>query len=194
MTDDRPVEDKIVVLHGASWADYQRLLELRGDHSTPRITFLEGEIEVKSPSKTHESIKSKIGRLVEVWCQEKNLPFEPCGAWTLESKATLRGAEPDECYVFGDLELAQRPDLAIEVMWTSGGVDKLEVYRQLQVREVWFWRRNRLTVHVLEGERYVERSRSEALTGIDLDALNGLLALPTHQAIREFRALIQQSR
>ena len=31
--DDRPVEDKIVVLHDATWADYQRLLEMRGDRS-----------------------------------------------------------------------------------------------------------------------------------------------------------------
>jgi len=43
--DDTPAEDKIVVLYDATWADYQRLLELRGDHSAPRIAYLEGALE-----------------------------------------------------------------------------------------------------------------------------------------------------
>ena len=29
--DDTPIEDKIVVLNGLSWSDYQRLLEIRGE-------------------------------------------------------------------------------------------------------------------------------------------------------------------
>lgn len=35
-------------------------------------------------------------------------------------------------------EDAERPHLAIEVVWTSGGLDKLDVYRKLGVREVWY--------------------------------------------------------
>ena len=52
-----------------------------------------------------------------------------------------RGVEPDECYVFGDAPDPERPDLAIEVVWTRGGIDKREIYRALGVRELWFWRR-----------------------------------------------------
>jgi Uma2 family endonuclease len=50
----------------------------------------------------------------------------------------------------------QRPDLAIEVIWTSGGLDKREIYRALGVREVWFWRKGRLTVHALRPAGYEE--------------------------------------
>jgi hypothetical protein len=39
------------------WEDYQRFLRLRGDHSVPRITFLEGELEIMTPSRSHESIQ-----------------------------------------------------------------------------------------------------------------------------------------
>lgn len=49
--DDTPVEDKIIILRGATWADYQRLLEMRGDRSAPRIAYLEGELEIMSPSR-----------------------------------------------------------------------------------------------------------------------------------------------
>src|SRR5216683_198276 len=63
--DDTPVEDKIVVLYDATWADYQRLMEMRGDKSVPRLAYLEGALEIMTPSRPHESLKSMIGRLVE---------------------------------------------------------------------------------------------------------------------------------
>jgi hypothetical protein len=75
--------DHFVRLHGVSWADYQRLLRIRGDHSAPRITYLEGEVEIMSPSRSHESIKSFIGCLVEVYCIHHDIEFTPYGAWTL---------------------------------------------------------------------------------------------------------------
>jgi hypothetical protein len=36
------------------------------------------------------------------------------------------------------------PDVAIEVIWTRGGLDKLDVYRGLGVPEVWTWQEGRL--------------------------------------------------
>jgi len=40
-----------------------------------------------------------------------------------------------------------------EVVWTSGGIDKLEIYRRLGVGEVWRWKDSRIEIHVLQGER-----------------------------------------
>ena len=187
--DDRPQEDHFVRLYEVTWADYQRLLEIRGDRSAPRMTYLEGMLEIMSPLRSHESIKSVIGRLVEVWCDEHDIEFSTYGSWTLQDQKTERGAEPDECYVFGNVAEPERPDLAIEVVWTRGGIDKLEVYRKLGVREVWYWRRGRLTPHVLVGEHYRE---VEALPGIDLALLASFVDRPTtSQAIRDYRAAIR---
>ena len=189
--DDTPVDDKIVVVRGLSWSDYQRLLEVRGEASVPRYAYLEGELEIMTPSLPHESIKSRIGCLVEVWCLERGIDFSPCGPWTLESKAKESGVEPDECYVFGDLGEPSKPDLAIEVVWTSGGVKKLDIYCKLGVREVWFWRRGRISVHVLEADRYFEASGSRVLPGIDLEQLVSFLDRPSaSQAMREYRAAL----
>lgn len=189
--DERPRGDRIVLLEGATWGDFQRLLEIRGDRSTPRMAYLEGVLELMSPSQSHESLKSWIGCLIEAWCLEKEIEFSPYGSWTLESKEAKRAVEPDECYVFGDDPLGRRPDLAIEVIWTSGGLDKLEIYRMLGVREVWIWRRGRITVHALRGDSYVEVPASEVLPGIDLDQLTSCLDRPTaSQAIRAYRELL----
>jgi Uma2 family endonuclease len=189
--DDRPREDHFVRLHDVSWEDYERILEIRGDHSAPRITYLEGELEIMSPSRDHESIKGAIGRLVEVWCLEKDVEFSTLGSWTLKERREERGAEPDECYVFGKVGGRARPDLAIEVVWTSGGINKLEVYRRLAVREVWTWRRGRIALHALRGDRYEPVEESEVLPGIDVEKLASFLDRPsTSEAIRAYRAAL----
>ena len=189
--DHSPHEDHFVHLHGATWADYERLLQLRGDHSAPRIQYLEGTIEIMSPSGTHESIKSTIGRLVEVWCLEHDVEFSTYGSWTLKNKRKKRGAEPDECYVFGRVAAPKLPDLAIEVTWTSGGLDKLEIYSKLGVPEVWYWSAGRIEVYRLRGARYVRSAASTALKGIDLELLASFLERPTtSQAIRDYRAAL----
>lgn len=66
--DDTPNGDQIIIFHDVDWEDYERVLEIRGDKSVPRINYLEGELEIRSPAKDHERLKSFIGRLVETWC------------------------------------------------------------------------------------------------------------------------------
>src|SRR5438093_214635 len=83
---------------------------------------------------------------VEAGCLEKGVGITPYGSWTLESKESERGVEPDECYVLGDVADPERCDLAIEVMWTSGGVNKLDVYRRPGVKEVWIWKAGAIEV------------------------------------------------
>lgn len=185
--DDKPVEDGVVCLSGLSWDDYERLLEMRGDHSAPRIAYNEGYVEIMSPSQTHEAIKSMIGCLVETWCLERDIPFSTYGSWTLKEKAKDRGAEPDECYVFGT-EQRERPQLAIEVVWTSGRIDRLDIYRKLGVAEVWYWRRGHIQPYCLRGERYVPVEASEVLPGLDLELLTRYLDRPTtFEAIKAYR-------
>ena len=47
----RPAEpgciDQFVYLHGVSFLEYEALLQMRGDRSVPRITYLRGELELK---------------------------------------------------------------------------------------------------------------------------------------------------
>ncbi|HVR64454.1 MAG TPA: Uma2 family endonuclease [Polyangia bacterium] len=190
--DDAATDDHIVLLRDVAWSDYQRHLELRGEEPVPRFAYLEGTLELMTPSRQHETLKSRIGRLVEAFCLERGIEFSPLGSWTLENKTSERGAEPDECYVFGTVADPARPDLAIEVVWTRGRIDKLQIYRKLGVAEVWIWRRGTITAHALRGDQYQEIPDSEALPGIDLVQLASFVDRPTvSQAIREYRAALQ---
>jgi Uma2 family endonuclease len=185
-----PTADHRVVMFGVSWAAFESLLAARGERSAPRMAYLDGAVEIMSPSRDHEGIKSLIGRLVEASCLARGILVAPYGGWTLRAEPKAAGLEPDECYVFGsDPKHRDRPDLAIEVVWTSGGIDKLEAYRRLSVGEVWFWKDDALSVHVLVGDRYEVRTRSACLPELDLPLVCRLCALDTlNEAIAQLVA------
>jgi len=183
--------DQRIVLHGVSWSQYEMLLAIRGDGAGVRMTYLEGELELMSPSVDHEGIKTTIGRLVEAYAEELGLSLNGYGSWTVRSAPRERGIEPDECYVLGT-HRSETPDLAIEVIWSSWCIDKLEVYRGLGVREVWLWREGRIEVLALKDEHYARIQRSELLPGLDLERLAGHAQEPDQtQAVRAFRAWLR---
>ncbi|MDQ3033731.1 MAG: Uma2 family endonuclease [Myxococcota bacterium] len=188
-------DDQVVVIEGATWADYQRMLEIRGEKAIPRLTYLEGRLQLLRPSRAHESVKSMIGCLIEAWCVEVGVEITPYGSWTLERKEVERGVEPDECYVVGEHDDPELPGLAIEVVRTSGGVSKLEVYRKLGVREVWFWRRDTIELFALRGDRYEPIATSEVLPGIDHALLSRFVPeKPMTRAVRAYVRAIRDSR
>ena len=91
--------DQRVYLGGTLWADYERLLAVRGESAVPRITYLAGEIELLSPSTRHEWLKKVLARLVETWSEEAEVPLNGYGSWTVKRADRERGLEPDECYM-----------------------------------------------------------------------------------------------
>ena len=187
-----PTADQRLVMHRVPWSHYEAQLALRGEAPVPRISYLDGALEFMSPSKDHERIKSYIGRLIEVYALERGLDLSPYGSWTLKRALAQVGAEPDECYIIGTDQSKECPDLAIEIVWTRGGVDKLEIYRRLGIAEVWFWIDGRIAVHVLSGDVYQLMPRSACLPDLDLDRLCSFLDRPT--AIDAMRAWREELR
>ncbi len=186
-----PTADQRIVLNHVPWSHFEAQLAFRGDASVPRMAYLDGVMELMTPSKGHERTKSLIGRLVEAYCLERGVLFMPYGGWTLKAAIKKAGAEPDECYLIGPDQDRDRPDLVIEVIWTSGSIDKLEIYRRLTIPEVWFWADGRLTVHILDGAEYRLAPRSDCLPELDLPLLCSFLDRRTAtEAIRDFRAVL----
>ena len=184
--------DHFVYLHDVSFRAYEALLEMRGERSVPRIAYSQGVLELMTPSRYHENDKTRFARLLEAWAEETGVQLEGIGSWTLKSSHEERGAEPDECYTVGrvvgdDEDDGDRPDIAIEVIWTSGGLDKLEIYRKLGVREVWFYERGSLKFFALRGESYEECQRSPLLP--DADPQLFLSCMAERSQVAAFRTL-----
>jgi len=160
--------DQRVRLHGIAWKDYEAILTMRGESAGVRITYLDGELELMTPSLDHGEWKKRLARLIEAWAEERGVDLEGYGSWTVRSEAAGRGVEADECYLVGIPETEpERPDIAIEVIRSSGGIDKLEVYRGLGVPEVWFWENGTLRFHLLRGSAYIPSPRSSLLPDLD---------------------------
>jgi Uma2 family endonuclease len=183
-----PTADQRITLYNVPWSHFEVQLALKGDASVPRIAYLDGVMELMSPSKGHERTKSYLGRLIEVFALERDIALSPYGGWTLKEAPDRAGVEPDECYIVGSDQSKERPDLAIEVIWTSGSIDKLEIYRRLGVREVWVWKDGALVVYVLDGDRFEPSTTSRVLPGLDLTLLSTFLDRETAtDAMRGFR-------
>jgi Uma2 family endonuclease len=144
-----------------------------------------------SPSRHHEIMKTLLARLLEAYAEEEDIRLDGNGSWTLKRKKKEAGAEPDECYVVGAHEV-DRPDVAIEVVWTSGGLPKLEVYRRLRVREVWFYRDGSLRFYALGRSAYREIRRSRILPGFVPELIAPFMGQTDQtRAVRAFRKALK---
>ena len=158
------------IISGVSWERYEALLDDLGDSLRYRVTYLDGVLELVSPNRHHERNKTIVGSLLEDYLKEKRIRYFPLGSTTLRKKEKRGGAEPDESYCIGIEK--EFPDLAIEVVLSSGMVDKLEIYRGLRVTEVWVWESGQFTIYHLRAEEYERITTSELLPDCD----TGLLA------------------
>lgn len=183
-----------VILHGVPWERYDALVELLGDdYPGLRLTYLEGTLEIMTTSPEHERWKKTIARLIEMWAVERDVRLNGYGAATFRRKAKERGIEPDECYVLG--QLVEVPDIAIEVVRTHEGIDKLEVYAGLGVPEVWVWENGALSVHRLVGDAYERHERSTVLPDLDLVELASFVTIPDQtDAVRAYRDALRRGR
>lgn len=88
-------------------------------------------------------------------------------------------------------EQKEHPDLAIEVILTSGNLRKLEKYRRFQIPEVWLWEDDRIQVYYLEADSYSSIDRSQLLPDLDLDLLVRCVQIPSRlEAMKTFMASV----
>lgn len=179
------IDDQRFLLSGITWEQYETLRDLL-DQPGLRMTYLEGWLELFMPSEKHEIIKKTLARLLEQYAIEKNIRLYGYGSATYRKQAKQRGLEPDECYYLDTKK--EVPDIAIEVVVTSGLVDKLAVYQGLGVAEVWIWQDEQLEIHHLRQSGYKQLSTSELLPQLDLALLTRCVAIADqHDAVIAFR-------
>jgi Uma2 family endonuclease len=173
-----------------TWQQYESLLATLGDYAGLRLIYLEGALEIFMPSSEHEMLKKVIARLLERYAEEAGIPFHGYGSTTYRRQAKEMGLEPDECYCVETLK--ERPDLAIEINLTSGGLDKLAIYQGLEVPEVLMWQNQRLTLYHLGEAGYQAADRSQFFPNLDWQLL-GQYVRPQDQpqAIKEFLQAIR---
>src|SRR4051794_21252870 len=81
-----------VFLTNVSWADYERIAAMRGESSVPRLTYLNGVLELMSPGRKHEGDKTKFARLLWAYFEHLGVDVEGIGSLTVKKQDLQRGA------------------------------------------------------------------------------------------------------
>jgi Uma2 family endonuclease len=180
-----------VIYCGVSWERYLAFdKKLGDDRSQPQLYYLEGELEIMTTSNEHERIKRWIGGFLEDYFLETGIEIMPRGQATMRLPLKAAGAEPDESWCIGQEK--QFPDLVLEIALTSGGINKLEIYRRFKVSEVWFWRRGKLEMFALDKSgKYQAVPGSRLLPGLDIALVQKCVAIESWlEARKTFRAAL----
>ncbi|MBV8313375.1 MAG: Uma2 family endonuclease [Planctomycetaceae bacterium] len=169
-----PAEQRIV-LRGIDRATYEALAEQVMRSGQPiRMAYNRGDLELMSPGPLHERYKKLLSRLFEEVLIELDLPFEPLGETRWMKNEAERGLEPDDCYFLTAEKLAivqgrapdrpgdPYPDLAIEVELSHWDIDKMAIYAELGIPEVWRYDGADCTIHRLRADGTYEK-RSDSL-------------------------------
>ncbi len=183
-------EAEPILISDLTWREFKAVEQLI-DRPWLRLSFLDGVLEIrKMPGKKHETIKERIGALLEIYLEFLGLDFTPTGSVTLENEFEKVKREGDKSYELGANR--KHPDLVIGVVVSSGGIDKLEAYKRLQIPEVWFWMNDDLLFYSLGNDGYDAVSKSQLLPSLDIGLLLRCINIDNHaQALREFRAGIK---
>lgn len=142
-----PAESRIL-LTNVSWSLYQAIVDSRGDQPSPRLSYLDGTLELMSPSFWHEALSCRVGIFVLMLARGLNRPCLDAGSTRWERAGVSSGKEPDSCFYLEhepevrglkeiDLEIHPPPDLAVEIELSNPLADALRIYSGLGVPEVW---------------------------------------------------------
>jgi Uma2 family endonuclease len=171
--DSQVTAEGVSTLYNISWEQFKTIDAALEEQKGVKLSYLNGVLEIMSPiGSEHESVKSTLGALLEAYWREKGIRFYIRGGFTIESPETASGT-PDESYAIGSPK--EIPDIVIEVIITSGRLDKKELYRPKQVPEVWFWRKGQIIVFGLGEQGYEQQQRSQFLPDLDLAVLERYL-------------------
>ena len=191
---ESPIQDQRIVYQGRTWTQFKHIQKGFEGCTGIRLFYYNGTIEILMPGREHELFGHVIGWLVTCFLAQKGIFFQPTGAMTQEREGEA-STQADQSYCIGSVKPI--PDLSIEVIFTSGGIDKLARYRVLEVLEVWFWQDGVLMLYALSTSGYepIDRSKLPGLEDLDIDLLKRCILLAetdTGEAIRVFQQAIAQ--
>ncbi len=202
-----PMPQQRFVVRQSSWQTYQAVLQAFAD-SPVRVTFDRGALELMSPSGPHERLKKLLDRLISAAAEELEIPLRSQGSTTFSREELNRGLEPDECYyIEHEPDVRDRddvgsddppPDLAVEVEMSRTALDRMGIYADLGVPEVWRLSGTDLVMLRLDvSGNYQEVDRSEIFPEIPRSVFTELLdrrfETTELKLVRDFRRWIQDN-
>jgi Uma2 family endonuclease len=168
-----------VLLENITWQTFKTMLAEMGSERANKISYRQGNIEVMTPLKPHESSNRLIEVYVGVLCEELGLEVNRVGSLTLTRDDLEYGAEPDSSYYIQnellvrekeniDLAFDPPPDLVLEVEYSRPKIDKFKLYAAMGIPEFWRYNGTTLRVYILANGQYSETQTSPTFAVIPI--------------------------
>ncbi|BAZ87391.1 Uma2 family endonuclease [Dolichospermum compactum] len=178
VTTATPAETR-VLLENITWQTFKTMLAEMGSERANKISYHQGNIEVMTPLKPHESSNRLIEVFVGVLCEELGLEVNRVGSLTLTRDDLEYGAEPDSSYYIQnellvrekeniDLAFDPPPDLVLEVEYSRPKIDKFKLYAAMGIPEFWLYNGTTLRVYILANGQYSETQTSHTFAAIPI--------------------------
>ena len=196
--------DEMIRLSGISWKTYETLLEELSDRRL-RLTYNRGNLEIMAPYPEHELNKQVLGRFIETIAEELEVSIYPLGSTTFK-QPELSGAEPDKCFYIRNIAAVQgkrrlnmgedpAPDLIVEIDITSSSQNRLQVYADLGVAEVWIYNGESLVIQKLQNATYIANQTSQFFINLPISEVANWLQRSTTMdylaLVKEFRLWVR---
>lgn len=174
------------------------------DRAGRLMTYDRGLLEIMSPSMAHESDKSLLGQLVKLFCLHHRIDICSAASTTFRRSDLRRGFEADESFYIQnearirgkreiDLSIDPPPDLVIEVETTRSAINKLALYAEIGVPEVWRYDGQSLWLGQLNRDQYQQIEASVGLGGFPVaEAVLTLQAVGTASETELIRRFVDK--
>lgn len=94
-----PKKESPLLFEGLTWREFKATEQLL-DRPGYRLSFLDGVLEIrKMPGEPHETVKERIGALLELYLMMAGFDFTPTGSMTLENETAGVKREVDKSYI-----------------------------------------------------------------------------------------------
>lgn len=195
----------VIHLSGISWQTYETLLQELSDRRL-RLTYNRGTLEIMAPSPEHELGKEVLGRFVETLAEELKVQIYPLGSTTFK-RPELSGAEPDKCFYIRNINAVRGkkrldftqdppPDLMVEIDLTSRSSNRLQVYADLGVAEVWIYDGEFLIIKQLQNGAYITSQTSQFFLNVPIPKIASFLqqaeTMDYLELVKTFRSWVRR--
>jgi Uma2 family endonuclease len=151
------------------------------------MTYDQGVLELVTPSTPHEEDALVFAHLVFIVAANLGIPIRSVGSTTFRRQDLERGFEPDASFYVQnekrirgqrdvDLTVDPPPDVVLEMEMSRSALDKLPLFASMGIPEVWRCDGQRVTILILEQDRYRESATSLAFPVLSSDILARFLA------------------
>ncbi len=135
----------LLLIYDVTWNQLETIETSFQEIGCIRFTYLDGVLQIMNLSLEHEETKFIIDALLTAYMRVKGIRFYGRGSTTIGNKTMGGKKEPDQSYNIHYKKAI--PDLVIEVVVSSGGINTLDLYQRIGIPEVWFWEDGVLSVY-----------------------------------------------